>query len=298
MEDTKLVDMNNKRNHILTFFTLALLLSFSACQQPKGNSTGSEYMPDMAHSIAIEANTYSYYYWNNWDEHSQLKLKELSMPRNPVPGTIARGYSGIHYAPTATARNTVMSQLNGEGAVQAIHIPANGNVPYYYENTVEDRAKATEEIIDNPFPITDAGLKRGGNLYNIYCGICHGEKGDANGYLVRDDGGVYPAIPANFLADDFVNASNGRFYHSIMYGLNVMGSYADKLSYEERWQVIHYIRSLQAKEKKLVYNENQNTLNEIDVPANPTAPIASNDTETEETTEGEETKPAETEGEQ
>ena len=40
-----------------------------------------------------------------------------------------------------------------------------------------------------------------------------------------------------------------------MYGKNVMGSYKDKISYEERWQVIHYIRSLQAKDKKLEYSE-------------------------------------------
>ena len=46
-----------------------------------------------------------------------------------------------------------------------------------------------------------------------------------------------------------------------------MGSYKDKLSYEERWQVIHYIRSLQAKELKLEYNQLVNTLNSVDRPA-------------------------------
>ena len=39
----------------------------------------------------------------------------------------------------------------------------------------------------------------------------------------------------------------------------MMGSYADKLSYEERWNVIHYIRSLQANSKKLKYSEKENT---------------------------------------
>ncbi len=70
-------------------------------------------------------------------------------------------------------------------------------------------------------------------------------------------------------------ASNGRYYFAIMHGKNVMGGYADKISYEERWQVIHYIRSLQAKDKKLVYNEKENTLNEIDVPGQAMVPIAS-----------------------
>lgn len=40
-----------------------------------------------------------------------------------------------------------------------------------------------------------------------------------------------------------------------------MGAYKDKISYEERWQVIHYIRALQAKELKLAYDAENNTLN-------------------------------------
>jgi len=47
----------------------------------------------------------------------------------------------------------------------------------------------------------------------------------------------------------------------------VMGGYSDKLSFEERWQVIHYIRSLQAKSKSLEYGEKANTLSNIEQPA-------------------------------
>jgi mono/diheme cytochrome c family protein len=218
------------------------------------------------------------------------------MPRDPVAGTIPRGYSGVHYAPTTTARNGVLSNLNGEGAIQAISVPINGSVPYYYDNTEEERTRAMEEIIYNPYPISDEGIAKAKDLYNIYCGICHGEKGDGNGYLVREDGGVYPAAPANLLTDDFISASNGRYYHAIMYGKNVMGGYADKLSYEERWQVIHYIRSLQAKEKKLVYNEKENTLNDIDMPGNITVPLASYETEPEGEAENEDGKESQDEG--
>ena len=129
----------------------------------------------------------------------------------------------------------------------------NGYVPYAYSDTEEERLRAAAEITTNPYPITQSGLARGKELYTIYCGICHGDKADGAGYLVRDDGGVYPNQPANLLLPQFVEASEGFMYHSIMYGKNVMGSYADKLSYEERWQVIHYIRSLQAEEAGLVY---------------------------------------------
>ncbi len=268
--------MNNMRNTIFAISFLAVMFFMTSCQQPSNNSTGSEYMPDMAHSIAMEANTYNYYYNNTWDSASVVKLKVLTMPRQPVEGTIARGYTGVHYSATTTARNAAMSSLRGEDGVQSIAVPVNGNVPYYYEDTEEERTRATQEIIYNPFVITEEGLDRGKELYDIFCATCHGEKGDGNGYLVREDGGVYPAAPANFLTDEFVAASNGRYYHALIYGKNVMGGYSDKISYEERWQVIHYIRNLQAKDRKLVYNEDANTLNTIDVPGASSRMVANN----------------------
>lgn len=219
---------------------VALLYS---CQDAGGNQTGSEFIPDMVHSVAYEANYRNDYSLNSFEKESVVGKRSLESPRLPVKGTIPRGYSGNYTA----------------GSENGVTVHPNGHVPYYYADTEEERIRANAEIVTNPFPISTAGLNKGKELYNIYCGICHGEKADGGGYLVRDDGGKYPAAPANFLLDTFVNSNNGRFYHGIMYGKNVMGGYADKLSYEERWQVIHYIRSLQAKAKKLEYSELANT---------------------------------------
>lgn len=238
----------NIQNLLLAICVAGVLYS---CTPAGGNHTGHEFMPDMGHSIAYEANYYNYYSLNTWG--TEEEYKKMAMPKTPVKGTIPRGYSG----------SSAKSQSHSD---HAMAIPANGHVPYYYEDTEDERLRATAEIVNNPFPITDLGMEKAKPLYDVYCGICHGEKGDGAGYLVRDDGGVYPAQPANFLTDEFINASNGRYYHAIIYGKNVMGGYADKLSYEERWQVIHYIRALQAKEKGLAYNENENSLNTIDVP--------------------------------
>lgn len=228
-------------------FISALAVIVYACAPAKGNRTGHEFMPDMSHNIGYEANTMTYYYYNRWG--TEADYRQYAMPRLPVKGTIPRGYSG------GTAPKT-----------GNVALPQNGHVPYYFADTEEDRTRATAALIHNPYAITDAGITRAKNLYNIYCGICHGEKGDGNGYLVRD-GSPYPAQPANLVNDEFTAASNGRFYHAIMYGKNVMGGYSDKLSYEERWQVIHYIRSLQATSRNLKYNEKSNTLNLIDRPA-------------------------------
>ena len=230
--------------YLILYIVVAL---FMACQQPGVNSTGSEYMPDMGHSIAYEANHYNYYYLNTWGTEDDYY--KYAKPREPVKGTIARGMSG------GLAKSD-----------ETIAFAPNGAVPYYYGDSDDERVRATAEIINNPYPITDAGLAKGKELYTIFCGICHGDKGDGQGYLARD-GSPYPVIPANMLLPEFIESSNGRYYHAIYYGKNKMGAYKDKLSYEERWQVIHYIRSLQAKELKLEYNQVLNTLNDIDHPA-------------------------------
>lgn len=251
--------MRNFKNMMLVL-AVGMLLWMSSCQQPGVNSTGSEYMPDMGHSIAYEANVYSYYFLNTWDSASVVGSKVLSNPGEPVTGTVPRGYAGVVYSQNPLEQEQMMKVLTGQEA-HSIYTPVNGHVPFYYGDSEEERTRAIAEIIDNPFPITAEGLERGEELYNVFCGICHGEKGDGAGYLVRDDGGVYPAAPANFLLDEHVNASNGRYYYAIMYGKNVMGAYKDKISFEERWQVIHYIRSLQAAELDLEYNEDANTFN-------------------------------------
>lgn len=249
--------MNNIKSLIVAF-TVALLMN--ACSPAEGEFAGSEYMPDMGHSLAVEANTQNYYYYNTWDEESTIELDDLLKAiKEPVQGTVPRGYAGRHLESNAS-----LDVLAGNTHVTDMRIPVNGSVPYYYEDTEEERTRATNEIIENPFPITDGGLARGKELYNIFCGICHGEKANGLGYLYdteQNPNAKYLAAPANLINEEFSAASNGRFYHAIMYGKNVMGAYADKISYEERWQVIHYIRSLQAKEAGAAYNEDENTYN-------------------------------------
>jgi mono/diheme cytochrome c family protein len=247
----------------ILFFGIAI--ASISCSPAKGNRTGHEYMPDMVHTTGYEANLYDFYWFNRWG--TAAEYKKYVMPKHSVPGTVARGQVMWADAPDVNTRVSEKDAFEGE-AEGSIAIPANGSVPYYYGATEAERVRATKEIITNPFPITTASLIHGKDMYNIYCGICHGEKGDGRGYLVRDEdpvkgipAGKYPAAPANFMLDTFINSSPGRFYHAIMHGKNVMGSYADKLSYKERWEVIHYIRSMEAASKKMEYSPALNTFN-------------------------------------
>jgi len=215
---------------------------FSLCSPAGKNKTGHEFFPDMAHPVSYEANLYSAYDWNHWDKDNLKKTAELSQPKGKVAGTVPRGYTGVYYNGAAE-----LDKVRGKNAANAIAAPVNGQAPFYYENTEEERLRCEQEMTVNPFPATKESLEKAKPLYDIYCGICHGEKGDGQGWLVSMTDSKYPAQPKNLIADDMKAAGEGRYYFAIMYGKNVMGGYADKLSFEERWQVIHYIRSLQAK---------------------------------------------------
>lgn len=236
-----------------------------ACSPAGGNRTGHEFMPDMVHTTGYEANLYDYYWYNRWGTAEEYKA--FVNPKHSVPGSVARGEVMWAGAANVDERMGEMEAFHGMSD-GAIAMTPNGSVPYYYKDNEDERKRAWKEITTNPFPITTTSLLHGKELYNVYCGICHGDKGDGQGYLVREAdpakgivAGVYPSAPANFMLDTFINANAGAYYHAIMYGKNVMGSYADKLSYKERWDVIHYIRSLQATFKKAEYSPALNTFN-------------------------------------
>ncbi|WP_298493519.1 cytochrome c [uncultured Algibacter sp.] len=131
--------------------------------------------------------------------------------------------------------NGVEAQIPAEGSIPR------GFVPFDIENSTAgyDLAKAT---LSNPLDSTKVDLNRGKELYDIYCGICHGNKGNGQGNLVKRE--KILGIPSYDDAGRAINA--GSIYHTIYYGKNAMGSYANQLNEEERWQVVSYVLKLKA----------------------------------------------------
>ncbi|MFV9552351.1 c-type cytochrome [Algibacter sp. PT7-4] len=131
--------------------------------------------------------------------------------------------------------NGVEAQLPAEGTIPR------GYVPFDIENSTAgyELAKAT---LTSPIDSTNVDLVRGKELYDIYCGICHGNKGDGQGNLVKRE--KILGIPSYDDAGRAINA--GSIYHTIYYGKNAMGSYANQLNEEERWQVVAYVLKLKA----------------------------------------------------
>lgn len=127
----------------------------------------------------------------------------------PVPGTIARG----HALPN--------------------HLTANDTVAYY--------------ALQSPYKFTEMEMTEGKRLYDIHCGVCHGAKLNGNGPLYNDGNGPYAAAPANLQnGPAYITMSIGKMYYAIMYGKNMMGSYASQLNEKQRWQVLAYIKKVQS----------------------------------------------------
>lgn len=126
---------------------------------------------------------------------------------------------------------------NGSGMLTPVEgTVARGFKPYPYKNKPDLAAK----MLVNPLIPNKENLELGKIKFNTYCSPCHG-------YLAEGDSrlnGQFPN-PPSLHSEKVRKWSDGRIYHVIVEGQNVMPSYTYQLSREERWAVINYLRVLQ-----------------------------------------------------
>lgn len=92
-----------------------------------------------------------------------------------------------------------------------------------------------------PFPITRQVLERGRARYNIYCSPCHDYTGSGRGMIVQRG---FPPPPSYHL-DRLRRAPAGHFFEVMTDGYGAMYSYAGRITPEDRWAIVAYIRALQ-----------------------------------------------------
>lgn len=123
-----------------------------------------------------------------------------------------------------------------------------GFVKYEYANTKEGYEAAGLNL-KNPLPKTPQNLLSGKHYFTVFCSPCHGEKGDGKGHLVQIDkfNGVpaYHGDASSSRGGLMKDLTEGKIYHTIMYGLNNMGSHASQLTPDQRWKVVMYVQQLQ-----------------------------------------------------
>ena len=136
--------------------------------------------------------------------------------RKPVPGTISQG--SIPNSPFGI-NNTI----------------------YPYPNTNEGY-EAAGKFLHNPIANTAENVEKGKDLYVKFCQHCHGETGDGNGSIVAN--GKF-ANPGSYWSK--IGLTEGKMFHTMNYGKNMMGSHASQLDKEERWKLVLYVENLIAK---------------------------------------------------
>jgi mono/diheme cytochrome c family protein len=104
--------------------------------------------------------------------------------------------------------------------------------------------------IPNPIIADDVSVKRGEQLYAMTCIQCHGSEG-------LGDGSIAPHLqnkPANLTSAVVASKSDGSMFLTITNGVVVndqirMPALNENLNIRDRWDLVNYIRSLQAAAK-------------------------------------------------
>lgn len=128
-----------------------------------------------------------------------------------------------------------------------------GELPLHFGVGPEEALRAGRELANPLSPENTADVGRGQQLYGIYCVVCHDAGGNGRGPVVLR--GMLP--PPSLHAVRALEMADGEMFHIVTYGQGNMASYAAQLSREERWQVILYVRSLQASAQASLQAEDQ-----------------------------------------
>ena len=92
--------------------------------------------------------------------------------------------------------------------------------------------------LTNPLPASAAVLAEGAELYRIYCASCHGADGSGNGRLVE-----FFDRTGDLRDPDVQDIADGELYNRVREGGFTMPAFANALSVNERWAVIHHVRT-------------------------------------------------------
>ncbi len=111
-------------------------------------------------------------------------------------------------------------------------IPIKGGLQVLREMDTED--------LTNPLPFNQTSFDLGKEAYGYFCVMCHGPKGDGNGTVGQS---FYP-LPANLMSSDVLDQADGELFYTISFGMGRMPPLAYTATEEDRWAIIHYIRSL------------------------------------------------------
>jgi mono/diheme cytochrome c family protein len=208
--------MNSIKKYFFGLTILSAGFLSTSCQRDP-NDPGTEYAPQMYHSIPYEPLSQTADFKHPYNEYG------MNM-RKPVAGTIKRSSTFSPGAPS--------TRWSDESI---------GDVMIYNldPNDIERSAKE----LKNPYPASKEVLAEGAVLYNRYCAMCHGENGDGQGKVAAQ----YKGVPS-YNAGRVATLNEGHIFHTITYGRGRMWPHGSQVSPQDRWKIVHYVQSLQKRQ--------------------------------------------------
>ncbi|MGA2406270.1 MAG: cytochrome c [Bacteroidales bacterium] len=99
---------------------------------------------------------------------------------------------------------------------------------------------ANSSSMKNPIAQSAASTKTGMDLYTKNCASCHGKAGLGDGVKAR----ALKTFPGDFSKAEFQNLADGDLFYKTKTGRSEMPKYEGKLSDNDIWNVVNYLRTL------------------------------------------------------
>ena len=214
-------------------FVTSLFVGFSAAVLltscgAGGEDQGTEYAPNMYHSVAYEP------YTQIVDEDAGRWVTSIDYPDGHAEYFNSNKFNPNRMNMRESAPNTVSRNKNGW-------------LPY---RLGKDSLAYASAHMKNPLDSTAEIIASGKALYEMYCDHCHGPKGAGDGKVaagVKIDGvqkGNYNGVP-DYRSDALKNISEGHIFHVITHGKGLMWAHGSQISPEDRWKIAKYVKTLQ-----------------------------------------------------
>jgi mono/diheme cytochrome c family protein len=97
-----------------------------------------------------------------------------------------------------------------------------------------------DKLRKNPLDASAGNLNAAKPVYNEYCANCHGDSGKGDG----SDAMMYDPAPSDLTDAKHMNSlTDGEIFYQITQGRKPMPSFRNKLTEDQRWQLVILVRS-------------------------------------------------------
>jgi mono/diheme cytochrome c family protein len=104
----------------------------------------------------------------------------------------------------------------------------------------EWKVPAKYEKMTNPEEASKENIAIGKSLYSKHCKSCHGKEGYGDGPKADEVDGAL----GDFSSEEYQAQSDGALFYKSYIGRLDMPNYEKKMSEEDMWLVVHYMRTM------------------------------------------------------